>query len=101
MILWLAVIGVFYPGKDFSFGGNTAWKKRGGNSAEFLPSRRLAYPFHPPPHPPLPFHSLPGNRGAMKVAVVVIYALTAVIGGYVSATLYNRMGPFVLCRCVM
>eukprot|EP01052_Picozoa_sp_SAG31_P034597 SAG31_NODE_4066_length_3623_cov_2.164302_2_plen_69_part_00 len=34
----------------------------------------------------------PHNRGAMHVAVIVLYALTAGIAGYVSASMHKKFG---------
>ena len=41
----------------------------------------------------------PYNGGAMLTSVVVLYALTAGIAGYVSAALYKIMGGERGCRC--
>ena len=41
----------------------------------------------------------PYNGGAMLTSVVVLYALTAGIAGYVSAALYKIMGGEHGCRC--
>ncbi len=34
----------------------------------------------------------PGNRGALYTAAIILYALTAVIAGYVSTSLYLSLG---------